>query len=41
MGTDKKVFLDILIQQKNMFMILMAASLQNGRSNIFSCQYLG
>ena len=40
-GTDKKVFLESLIQQKNIFMNSMAASLQNGRPNIFDCQYLG
>ena len=36
-----KYFLEIVIQQKNIFMNSMAASLQNGRPNIFNCQYLG
>ena len=30
---------EILIKQKNIFMNLMAASLQKGRPNIFRCQY--
>ena len=38
MGIDKKVFLEILIQQKNIFINSMAASSQNNRPNIFKCQ---
>ena len=37
----EKVFLDILIQQKNIFINSIAASLQNRRPNIFRCQYVG
>ena len=33
-GTDKKVFLGILIQQKKIFKNSMAASLQNSWPNI-------
>ena len=35
----KKYFLEILIKQKNIFMNLMATSLQKGRPIIFRCQY--